>query len=154
MTTYPERPIKVDPNVDPMELRYVFDPRTILNAMAANCMTFFIFQHQYRKTIGNNGPKPVELVNARAAFLLTLDSYKRAITHPADPQSLEALRQIAEEAEEQLRPILEQHGIEFGVFGNYGVIYEHAGEEALRLQVLRDLGMGETFEIQSYAGLS
>lgn len=153
MTTHPENPIVID-DFDATELRYAFDPQMIIDTMADNCMTFFIFQYQYRKTQGDTGLHSVEYVNTRAAFLRTLNSFHRAITHPADPRALDILHEIARKAEEQLLPIFEEHGIDSDVFGNYGAIYEQAGKEALRLQVTSDLGRGKTFEIQSYAGLS
>lgn len=117
-------------------------------------MAFLACQRSYRASPVEKRPATTEMTHARDAFRRSLDSFNFAVTHPADPNASKVLHQIAQQAETELIPMFRAHGIQPGIFGNYGSIYEQAGEEALRLQVIIDLGRANTFEIKSYAGLS
>ena len=154
MSADPERPIIVDESFDAAQLRREFDPDTLLDSMVSTCVAFFLYQHQYRTATIGQTPATIEMTHRRDAFRYQLDSYHFGITHPVDPHAGEQLRQRAHDAEAQLLPILQEHDIQPGVFGNYGVILEKAGEEALRLQLIADLGRANVFEIRLYAGLS
>lgn len=154
MTAGQEKPIAVDPDFDPSDLRCEFDPEDQLNTMVDQTMAFFAYQRYYRASPVEKRPATIELTHARDAFCRSLDSYGFAVTHTANPNTSEVLHQIAQQTESELLPMLREHSIQPGIFGNYGNIFEQAGGEALRLQMLADLGRGKTFEIQSYAGLS